>query len=85
MTGEFHYQDCGEVGGGWPHPASAHDADEHAQVRERVAEALYRFACPNSTPGGWDLYKRLHLTGDRFYAQADAVLAALSGSSVGVQ
>ena len=21
----FHNYDCGEVGGGWPHPASAHD------------------------------------------------------------
>ena len=21
---EFHYYDCGEIGGGWPHPASAH-------------------------------------------------------------
>jgi hypothetical protein len=22
---DMHYKDCGAVGGGWPHPASAHD------------------------------------------------------------
>ena len=36
---EMHYRDCGSIGGGWPHPASAHAPDE---MVEAVAEGLFR-------------------------------------------
>ena len=30
---ETHDYDCGDVGGGWPHPASAHGEQETAPMR----------------------------------------------------
>lgn len=59
----------------------AEHSEDYEQARERVAEALYRLACPSSTPDGWELYKGMRGRAERFYAQADAAIAALSGSS----
>ena len=40
---EMHYRDCGSIGGGWPHPASAHALDE---LVEAVAQVLLPWLLP---------------------------------------
>lgn len=45
----FHYRDCGEVGGGWPHPASAH------QVEVSRGNVSLKF----DVPGWWDAVEEL--------------------------